>query len=84
MSARIVICGAQVPFVRGGAETLYESLRDELRRRGHEAEIVTLPFNWRTRPPCPPWLCWARWGHSRMPVTVLIRFRRTGLTARAI
>ncbi|QQR73115.1 MAG: glycosyltransferase family 4 protein [Holophagales bacterium] len=49
MSARIVICGAQVPFVRGGAETLYESLRDELRRRGHDVEIVTLPFNWRTR-----------------------------------
>jgi glycosyltransferase involved in cell wall biosynthesis len=46
---RIAICAAQIPFVRGGAEVLYESLRDELVRRGHEAEIVSLPFNWSTR-----------------------------------
>ncbi len=49
MSARIAICAAQIPFVRGGAEVLYESLRDELVRRGHQAEIVSLPFNWSTR-----------------------------------
>lgn len=49
MSARIAICAAQIPFVRGGAEVLYESLRDELLRRGHQAEIVSLPFNWSTR-----------------------------------
>ncbi|MEO8277889.1 MAG: glycosyltransferase family 4 protein [Thermoanaerobaculia bacterium] len=49
MSARIAICAAQIPFVRGGAEVLYESLRDELRRRGHQAEIVSLPFNWSSR-----------------------------------
>ena len=49
MSLRIAICAAQIPFVRGGAEVLYESLRDELRRRGHEAEIVSLPFNWSSR-----------------------------------
>ncbi len=49
MSARIAIAAAQVPFVRGGAEVLYESLRDELQRRGHQAEIVSLPFNWSTR-----------------------------------
>ncbi len=49
MSARIAIAAAQVPFVRGGAEVLYESLRDELLRRGHQAEIVSLPFNWSTR-----------------------------------
>jgi glycosyltransferase involved in cell wall biosynthesis len=46
---RIAICAAQIPFVRGGAEVLYESLRDELQRRGHRAEIVSLPFNWSTR-----------------------------------
>jgi len=46
---RIVICGAQVPFERGGAEVLYESLRDELVSRGHRADIVTLPFNWSSR-----------------------------------
>ncbi len=49
MSLRIAICAAQVPFTRGGAEVLYESLRDELVRRGHDAEIVALPFNWSSR-----------------------------------
>lgn len=49
MSYRIAICAAQIPFVRGGAEVLYESLRDELVRRGHQAEIVSLPFNWSSR-----------------------------------
>lgn len=49
MSARIAICAAQIPFIRGGAEVLYESLRDELVRRGHQAEIVSLPFNWSSR-----------------------------------
>ncbi len=49
MSARIAICAAQIPFIRGGAEVLYESLRDELVRRGHPTEIVSLPFNWSSR-----------------------------------
>lgn len=49
MSLRIAICAAQVPFTRGGAEVLYESLRDELVRRGHRAEIVALPFSWQSR-----------------------------------
>lgn len=49
MSLRIAICAAQVPFVRGGAEVLYASLRDELVRRGHRAEIVALPFSWSSR-----------------------------------
>jgi len=49
LSARIVICATHVPFVRGGAEVLYESLRDELVRRGHRAEIVALPFTWSSR-----------------------------------
>ena len=49
MSARICICGTQVPFARGGAELLVESLRDELVRRGYEVELVLLPFSWRTR-----------------------------------
>lgn len=49
MNARIAICAAQVPFTRGGAEVLYESLRDELVRRGHRVEIVALPFNWSSR-----------------------------------
>ena len=43
---RVAIATVQVPFIRGGAETLVESLRDELVARGHEAEVVTLPFRW--------------------------------------
>lgn len=49
MSLSIAICAAHIPFVRGGAEVLYESLAAELRRRGHAVEIVAIPFNWRTR-----------------------------------
>jgi len=49
LSLSIAICAAHIPFVRGGAEVLYESLAAELRRRGHEVEIVAIPFNWRTR-----------------------------------
>jgi glycosyltransferase involved in cell wall biosynthesis len=48
-SGRICICGAKVPFVRGGAEMLMDSLRDELARRGFEVDVVTLPFEWPTR-----------------------------------
>lgn len=44
--SRILICATQVPFVRGGAEYLVESLRDELRRRGHTVDVVALPFQW--------------------------------------
>lgn len=43
---RVVIGTVQVPFVRGGAELLAEGLRDALRVRGHEADIVTIPFKW--------------------------------------
>lgn len=42
----VLICNAQVPFARGGAEMLAEGLRDALNARGHNAEIVALPFKW--------------------------------------
>ena len=42
----ICICAAQVPFVRGGAEALVESLRRELASRGHVVEVVALPYKW--------------------------------------
>jgi glycosyltransferase involved in cell wall biosynthesis len=35
-----------VPFARGGAEIFTDTLVDELRARGHEAEIVSVPFKW--------------------------------------
>ena len=43
---RIAVCSAQVPFARGGAEILAETLVDELRARGHATELVTIPFKW--------------------------------------
>jgi len=43
---RIVVCHPQVPFARGGAEILADNLVEELRRRDHEAELVTVPFKW--------------------------------------
>ncbi len=44
-SANILILSAQVPFTRGGAEVLIDKLRDNLLRRGHTVDIVSLPFN---------------------------------------
>ncbi|NJN16816.1 MAG: glycosyltransferase family 4 protein [Oscillochloris sp.] len=46
MTRRILICATQVPFVRGGAEYLVEGLRDALRERGHQVDVVALPFQW--------------------------------------
>ena len=43
---RIAVCRPQVPFARGGAEIFSDGLVDELRARGHEAEIVSVPFKW--------------------------------------
>jgi glycosyltransferase involved in cell wall biosynthesis len=43
---RVAVCAPQVPFARGGAEILADTLVDELRRRGHETALVTVPFKW--------------------------------------
>ena len=43
---RIAVCRPQVPFVYGGAEVMADTLVEELRARGHEAEIVTVPYKW--------------------------------------
>jgi glycosyltransferase involved in cell wall biosynthesis len=43
---RIVVCEAQVPFVHGGAEVHVRELVRELRERGHQAELVSVPFKW--------------------------------------
>jgi glycosyltransferase involved in cell wall biosynthesis len=42
----IAVCAPQVPFVRGGSEIFAETLVDKLRGRGHEADLVTVPFKW--------------------------------------
>jgi glycosyltransferase involved in cell wall biosynthesis len=43
---RIAVCRPQVPFARGGAEIMTDTLVVELRARGHEADIVSVPFKW--------------------------------------
>jgi glycosyltransferase involved in cell wall biosynthesis len=43
---RIAVASPQVPFARGGAEILAERLTEELRERGHETDLVTVPFKW--------------------------------------
>jgi glycosyltransferase involved in cell wall biosynthesis len=41
-----VVAAPQVPFVRGGAELMADDLVAALQTRGHEAELVTMPFKW--------------------------------------
>jgi glycosyltransferase involved in cell wall biosynthesis len=43
---RVAVCAPQVPFVRGGAELMADELVLAVRRAGHEAELVTIPFKW--------------------------------------
>jgi glycosyltransferase involved in cell wall biosynthesis len=42
----IAVCRPQVPFSRGGAEIFTDELVRQLRERGHEADIVSVPFKW--------------------------------------
>ena len=43
---RIAVCLPKVPFAHGGAEILAERLTEELRRRDHEADLVSVPYKW--------------------------------------
>lgn len=43
---KIAVLHAQAPFLRGGAEAHVENLTKELRQRGYEAELVSMPFKW--------------------------------------
>jgi glycosyltransferase involved in cell wall biosynthesis len=42
----IVVCGAQKPFVRGGAEQHQENLVEALQAAGHRVDLVRLPVAW--------------------------------------
>ncbi|MBN1355872.1 glycosyltransferase family 4 protein [bacterium] len=43
---RVLICGVQIPFITGGAESHIESLRLQLLNRGFEVDVVRLPLKW--------------------------------------
>jgi glycosyltransferase involved in cell wall biosynthesis len=42
----IIVCGAQKPFMRGGAEQHQENLVAALETAGHRADLVRLPVGW--------------------------------------
>lgn len=43
---RVAVANVQVPFLRGGAEVLADSLVAQFRHRGIDARLVTVPFTW--------------------------------------
>jgi len=43
---RLAVCMPQVPFERGGTEIFADGLVRALRGRGHETELVTVPYKW--------------------------------------
>ena len=51
MSVRtVVVCEAQVPFVRGGAEYHVRELVRHLRLHGYLVDLISLPFKWYPKP----------------------------------
>ena len=42
--SRILVCGVQTLYVRGGAELLVDTLAEQLRARGHTVDLVSLPY----------------------------------------
>jgi len=56
---RVLVLSVQVPFVRSGAEAQAEGLVAALRRLGHQAELVTMPF--RFSPPQAVMRCMEIW-----------------------
>lgn len=45
---KVAVLNTQAPFVRGGAEALAQALHDALVDAGHEAELISFPFSWRS------------------------------------
>ncbi len=42
----VVVCGAQAPFIVGGAEILVAELCTQLQRHGLRADVANVPFKW--------------------------------------
>jgi glycosyltransferase involved in cell wall biosynthesis len=45
---KVAVLNTSVPFLRGGAEHLADSLMRELSVRGHDVELVKVPLRWST------------------------------------
>jgi glycosyltransferase involved in cell wall biosynthesis len=45
----ILVCEAQVPLVKGGAESHVRQLVDRLRGHGYQVDLVSVPFKWYPR-----------------------------------
>jgi glycosyltransferase involved in cell wall biosynthesis len=43
---RVLVATTATPFVRGGAEIHAEELVRAVRERGHQAELIAIPFKW--------------------------------------
>lgn len=43
---KIAIAMVQVPFIKGGAEIHARILMNELKKRGHSVDVITIPFKW--------------------------------------
>ncbi len=43
---KVAIATVQVPFIKGGAEILTDMLCNELKKRGHQADVISIPFKW--------------------------------------
>src|SRR4026209_1794092 len=43
---RVAVLRPQVPFARGGVEIFTDELVGELRARGHDADLLSVPFKW--------------------------------------
>lgn len=43
---KIAVLHAQIPFSSGGAEQMVKCLTEQLRKRGYNAELVSMPFRW--------------------------------------
>jgi glycosyltransferase involved in cell wall biosynthesis len=43
---RIAVLRPQVPFAHGGVEIFTDELVEELRARGHDADLLSIPFKW--------------------------------------
>jgi glycosyltransferase involved in cell wall biosynthesis len=45
---KVAVLNNSVPFLKGGAEHLADSLVAQLKQRGHQAELVRVPLRWAT------------------------------------